>query len=174
MTSSVSQTLLLLCTLLVLATLCVESSAKSPEELSKNELTKAQTKIFKAFDYLGNDWDAFADIFAEGATVKYCWGGQHADCTEGSVEEILRPFHNALQTFRVSTRRITGANNDRAFTTHWNNYIETPTGCGEITSGVSFWELNEEKKAVRQISLSDDGLNCIPKYYAELSSKKSE
>jgi len=131
-----------------------------------HDLSDVQATAINSFDYLGKDWDSFTRIFADDATVKCCWGGDGADCTEGSPEDVLLPFHRAIKVFKSTTRRLTGAGNrNGTFSTQWHNYIETPLGCGEVTMGYSLWELNDEGKVVRLISLTDNGLNCVPQYH---------
>ena len=137
-----------------------------------SELTDEQYAVFEAFDYLGKDWDKMISIFAENAELTICWGGEEPDCVVGGVDEVLFPFHQALREFKVGTRLLVGTKNNRVFSTQWNNYFETTLGCNEVTSGVSFWELNEEGKAVRFVSTSDDGIHCVPQYHEAMAAKE--
>lgn len=131
-----------------------------------------QYAVFEAFDYLGKDWDKMISIFAENAELTICWGGEEPDCVVGGVDEVLFPFHQALREFKVGTRLLVGTKNNRVFSTQWNNYFETTLGCNEVTSGVSFWELSEEGKAVRFVSTSDDGIHCVPQYHEAMAAKE--
>jgi hypothetical protein len=47
---------------------------------------------------------------------------------------------------------------------HWNNYQETPDGCGQVATGIAVFEFNDEDKVIRHYSLSDNDMVCVPNY----------
>jgi hypothetical protein len=84
-------------------------------------------------------------------------------CVKGSVDEVLLPFHQVLKLFKVETRALTGENG-QVMSLCWNNYQETPDGCGQVATGIAIFEFNDEHKAIRHYSLSDSDIVCVPNY----------
>jgi hypothetical protein len=105
------------------------------------------------------------DLYDEDAILTFCWVGGKPACVEGSVEgsvdEILLPFHQALKTFKVETRALTGENGP-VMSLRWTNYQETPDGCGQVATGIAVFEFNDEDKVIRDYSLSDSDIVCVP------------
>ena len=126
------------------------------EELHANQ-------VDKAYVALASDWGPMQELYSEDASLKFCWGGDTPGCEEGGVDNMLLPFHHALKTFKVMNCIITSAT-PQVLSIHWSNYMETPLGCGELTTGVAIMEFNEEGKVFHHVLLSDDPIHCIPKY----------
>jgi hypothetical protein len=102
-------------------------------------------------------------LYSDQATLKFCWGGANPDCVDGGVDEILLPFHKALKTFKVKNQVLTGKN-AKVVSLHWSNYMETPDGCGEVTTGIATLQFDENDKVIHHVSLSDDAIQCVPQY----------
>jgi hypothetical protein len=47
---------------------------------------------------------------------------------------------------------------------HWNNYHETPDGCGQVATGIALFEFNNENKVIYHYSLSNSDIVCVPNY----------
>ena len=47
---------------------------------------------------------------------------------------------------------------------HWNNYQETPYGCGQVATGIALFEFNNEDKVIHHYSLLYSDIVCVPNY----------
>jgi hypothetical protein len=103
------------------------------------------------------------DLNDEDAILTFCWGSGKLACVEGSVDKVFLPFHQALKTFKVKTQALTGENGP-VMSLHWNNYQETPDGCGQVATGIAVFEFNDEDKVIHHYSLSDSDIVCVPNY----------
>jgi hypothetical protein len=120
-------------------------------------------RVDEAYKALGSDFNGMRDLYDEDAILTFCWGSGIQACVEGRVDEILLPFHHVLKTFKVETRALTGENGP-VMSLHWNNYQETPDGCGQVATGIAVFEFNDEDKVIRHYSLSDNDMVCVPNY----------
>jgi hypothetical protein len=116
--------------------------------------------VYKA---LGSDFNGMKDLHDDDAILTFCWGSGKLACVEGSVDKVLLPFHQALKTFKVETRALTGENGP-VMSLHWNNYQETPDGCGQVATSIADFKINDEDKVIHHYSLSDSDIVCVPNY----------
>lgn len=136
--------------LLIRAMTFTSHAAASPEETHV-------TRVQKAYESLATDFDAIRDLYDGDAVLKFCWGGS---CREGSVDDIILPFHQSLKTFQCQTTPIAGEN-EQVMSLSWNDYVETKDGCSQVTHGIATFEFNENHKVVKHLSLSDDQPKCV-------------
>jgi len=120
--------------LLLLLTIVGAATASAP---SSEVMETHATLVDQAYQSLDHDWDSLKDLYANDATLQFCWGGDEPGCVEGGVDDILLPFHEheALQTFKVKNRAIAGKN-AQVLSLYWSNYMETILGCSQVTTGI--------------------------------------
>lgn len=128
-------------------------------------------KIDLAYQTLDSDYKTLRDLYSDDAVLKFCWGGENAGCKEGGVDEILYPYHKLIKTFRVKIDVITGEDAE-VVSTNWYNHMETPDGCGQVTTGIAVFEFDDDDKVVKHYSLSDDETRCVNNYIASLEQKE--
>jgi hypothetical protein len=120
-------------------------------------------RVDAAYKALCSDFNGMRDLYDEDAILAFCWGSGKLACVEGSVNEVLLPFHQALKMFKVKTQALTGENGP-VMSLHWNNYQETPDGCGQVATGIAVFEFNNEDKVICHYSLSHTDIVCVPNY----------
>lgn len=155
---------------LLLTTIYAAASSSFPFALAHEQQSPSLVgRVEKAWQTLDSYWNTLRDLYDDDAILKFCWGSANPDCTEGSVEEILLPFHQALEKFQCEIRVLTGAQNNEVTSLHWNNYQQTPDGCSQVTAGIAVFEFNDENKVIRHYSLSDDEAHCVSNYLASIA-----
>jgi hypothetical protein len=127
----------------------------------ENHLSHAS--VDAAYQILDSDFSGLRELYDQDAILTFCWGSTEPNCIKGSVDEILLPFHQALKTFKHKLQVLTG-DNGKVTSIRWNNYQETPDGCGQVTTGIAVFKFNDKDKVVRHYSLSDDDIYCVPNY----------
>jgi hypothetical protein len=156
----------------IYAASCSPPSSAAP--LAQHESKGHAARLDRAWQSLSTNFSPLRDLYDDDAILKFCWGSANPDCAEGSVDEILLPFHQALEKFQCELRVLTGSENSEVLSIGWNNYQETPDGCSQVTTGIAVFEFNDEDKVIRHYSLSDDEVYCVPNYLASIAAGLTE
>jgi len=148
---------------------------QSASAVSSVGMTAAQEKFYQAWKNVANDFDGLRSVYTDDAEFKMCMKGS-PECITGDWEQTMEPFRAPIAKFTAIFNPIANTHNTLVF--EWYDWLETPTGCGSMFTGLSIVEFDEETgKAKGHLSYSEDSermFECIAQFAETIKTPEAE
>ena len=127
--------------IVLLALAILSALVRTTSAVSSVGLTADQQKFYQAWKNLASDFDGLRSVYTDDAEFKMCMKGS-PECISGDWEQTMEPFRAPIAKFTAIFNPITNTHNTLVF--EWVDWLETPSGCGSMFTGVSTVEFDEE------------------------------